>query len=497
MSRIETYEYFCTEMPTDPCPQKGIILITGATGYIGGRLVPELHLRGYRTRILVRAWHHELNIQFPGSEVIVGDVLDRDSLIPALENVYAAYYLVHSFKLGEHKFETADYRAAVNFSEVAEEMGVSRLIYLGGLGDSQAGLSPHLKSRYDVANVFRQSKVPSTILRAAIIIGSGSASYEIIHSLVKNLPFMFMPPWARTRCQPISVRDVIKYLVGVMEEDLTTGKEFDIGGADVLSYEEMLETQAEITGKKILFIPFPLHVKRIYSYSVSLLTPVPRNITRLLMGSVMNDVVILNNDINNFLPFVTISYKESLIRALSLEEKDNIRTRWSDAYPPEFELAIKLDEMSGNADFTSEYFLDSQKQASELFHTICKIGGKEGWFHYNWMWRMRGYIDRILLGVGSSRGRKNKEKLAINDVVDFWRVEDIRQNHFLVLRAEMKIPGKAWLRFGIDQKHDRNVLSVKALFYTKTVWGKIYWYLFLPFHFILFKALIKQIDLRS
>lgn len=497
MSLIESYEYFCSEMPTEPCSHKGIVLITGATGYIGGRLVPELHNRGYRTRILVRAWHHELGIQFPGSEVVVGDVLDRQSLIPALQDVHSAYYLVHSFKLGEEKFETADYRAAVNFSEVAEEMGVSRLIYLGGLGDSEAGLSPHLKSRYDVANVFRNSKVPATILRAAIIIGSGSASYEIIRSLVNTLPFMFMPPWARTRCQPIAIRDVIKYLVGVMEEELTTGKEFDIGGADVLTYEEMLEIQAEIIGKRIWFIPFPFNVKRIYSYSVSLLTPVPRNITRLLMGSVMNDVVIQNNDINNFLPFVTISYRESLIRALSLEEKDKIRTRWSDAYPPEFELAIRLSEMKGEPDYVSEYFLDSQKKASELFQTICKIGGKEGWFHYNWMWRMRGYIDRILLGVGSSRGRKNKDRLSINDVIDFWRVEDIRQNHYLLLRAEMKLPGKAWLRFGIEQKKDRNVLSVKAFFYTKTTWGKLYWYMFLPFHFLLFKALIKQIDLRS
>lgn len=497
MTEPTAFEYFCTNMPTEPRPEQGIVLITGATGYIGGRLVPELRMRGYQTRILVRAWHNDLKEQFPESEIVVGDVLNKESLYPALENVAVAYYLVHSFKLGETSFESADYTAALNFSEVAEEQAVKRIIYLGGLGDFQGELSPHLKSRLQVANVFRNSKVPATSLRAAIIIGSGSASYEIIRSLVKNLRFMFMPPWARTRCQPISVRDVIKYLVGVMEEDLTTGKEFDIGGPDVLSYEEMLETQAEIVGKKIWFFPFPLNVKRIYSYSVSLLTPVPRNITRLLMGSVMNDVVILNNDINNFLPFVTISYKESLIRALSLEEMDNIRTRWSDAYPPEFELAMKLEEMKGNPDYVSEYFLDSQKRSADLFQTICKIGGREGWFYYNWMWRMRGYMDRIILGVGSSRGRKNKEKLTINDVIDFWRVEDIRQNHFLLLRAEMKMPGKAWLRFGIDQKHDRNVLSVKAIFYTKTIWGRIYWYIFLPFHYFLFKALIKQIDLRS
>lgn len=497
MAEQSDYEYFCTEMPTLPRPECGIILITGATGYIGGRLVPELRNRGYKTRVLVRAWHENLQEQFPDSEIVVGDVLNKQSLYPVLKGVTMAYYLIHSFKLGETAFESADYRAASNFSEMAEEMGVQRIIYLGGLGDFERNLSPHLKSRLEVAAVFRNSKVPATILRAAIIIGSGSASYEIIRSLVKSLPVMFMPPWARTRCQPISVRDVIKYLVGVMEEDLTSGKEFDIGGPDILSYEEMLETQAEIVGKKIWFIPFPFHVRGLYAYSVSLMTPVPGEITRLLMGSVMNEVVILNSNINNLLPFVPISYRESLLRALSLEEKDRIRTRWSDAYPPAFELALKLNEMTGAPNFISEYFLDTQKKSMDLYQTICKIGGKEGWFYYNWMWRMRGYIDRMLLGVGSSRGRKNLDKLVINDVIDFWRVEDLKQNQYLLLRAEMKLPGKAWLRFGIEQKHDRNVLSVKAMFFTQTIWGRIYWYIFLPFHYFLFKALIRQIDFRS
>jgi uncharacterized protein YbjT (DUF2867 family) len=493
----DSYEYFSGNLPSEPKPELGKVLVTGATGYIGGRLVAELLHRGYDLRILVRAVSEENEERYPNTEIIAGDALDKESLVPALEGIHTAYYLIHSFLLDSDEFETADEIAARNFSEVASEQNVQKIIYLSGLGNFKSDLSAHLKSRIDVARIFLECEVPTTILRAAVIIGSGSASYEIIKHLVEKVPIMLMPLWSRTRCQPISVRDVIKYLVGFLEIDTSHNRMFDIGGTDILTYGQMLHVQALITGKKLRMLHIPLNLKRFYAYCVSLLTPVPGPITRCLMGSVMNEVICQEDDIKKLIPFETLSYQQSLEKALRIEAKDTVLTRWSDAYPPAFELARKLSEMNRVPEYASEYFLVSKQKKADLFKTICTIGGKEGWFYYNWMWRLRGYIDRIFLGVGSMRGRKNKDRLMVNDVVDFWRVEKIKQNKYLLLRAEMKLPGKAWLRFTIIDKSEECVVFVKAYFYVSNIWGRLYWLTFLPFHYFIFKSLLKQIDLRS
>jgi uncharacterized protein YbjT (DUF2867 family) len=445
---------------------------------------------------MVRAFSPEMTARWPGTEIMQGDVLVPDSLDPILAGVHTAYYLIHSFMLGNKDFEPADNQAARNFREAASRKGIQRIIYLGGLGNFSTMLSPHLRSRMDVAQEFQLGEVPVTILRAAVIIGSGSASYEIIKNLVQNVRVMLMPPWSGILCQPIAVRDVIKYLVGVLETEVPGNKVFDIGGPDILSYRDMLIIQAEVIGKRLWMIRFPFNMRRLYTYIVSLLTPVPGPVTRCLMGSVMNEVICQNKEICQKIPFKTVSYKESLEKALSLEEHNNIRTRWSDAYPPAYELSKKLHEMDREPDFFSEYSIQTSRNASELFETICHIGGKEGWFHYNWMWRLRGYVDRILLGVGSARGRKNSGTLTVNDVVDFWRVEEVIQDQLLLLRAEMKLPGLAWLRFSIQEKEGFNRLTVKAFFYTDKFSGRLYWYTFLPFHYFIFKSLIRQITLR-
>jgi hypothetical protein len=282
-----------------------------------------------------------------------------------------------------------------------------------------------------------------------------------------------------------------------LETPQTTGKVFDIGGEDILSYEDMLRTQAEILGKKQVFLNIPVSDIRFFSYIASLLTPVPNQITRCLFESGFNEVVCKENRIRTFLPFKTLPFRESLVRALSREEQDRVSTRWSDAYPPAHELAIKLGELAPPPQYVASYSLTSVKSMGALFRSICKIGGTEGWFDSNWMWKLRGMVDRILLGVGTSRGRRSQYSLRTNDVIDFWRVEDLVPNRKLLLRAEMKLPGKAWLQFTLSPSESRNCLTVTAYFQTTSFAGKLYWYFFLPFHHFIFRDLISHIEKRS
>ncbi len=490
-------DLFCCDLPSRPQPQLGRILVTGATGYVGGRLVPELLARGYRVRVMVRAALNEHEQRWPGAELVVADALSADSLGAALHGIHTAYYLLHSLLLGQEGLESTEIQAAGNFRRAAEQQGVTRIIYLGGLGEARAPLSPHLRSRMQVAEELGRGPVPATVLRAAIIIGSGSASYEIIEHLVKSLPILLVPHWAKTRCQPIGIRDVIKYLVGVLETPETSGRSFDIGGKDVLTYKEMLQILAGLLGRRRLFVPCPFGSIRFFAYCASLLTPVPAPITRCLMEGITNEVVCQNDDIRRILTFEPLRYREALVRAMSREEQDKVHTRWSDAYPPAHELAMKLREIRGAVRYASSYSLLTEKSAASLFRSVCKIGGKGGWFHGNWLWRLRGAIDRLLLGVGSSRGRRSSSSLRIDDVIDFWRVEDLERDAMLLLRAEMKLPGKAWLQFRIDREGDKNRLSVNAYYQPRGLFGKPYWYIFLPFHFFIFQSLIRQIEKRS
>ena len=490
---------FCDDLPSRPDPAIGRILVTGASGYIGGRLVPELLARGYRVRVTVRAHSPEYETKWPGAEIVVADALDEASLRAALRGVDVAYYLIHSMLLGAGRFADADIKAASNFRRVAEEACVKRIIYLGGLGDVRTHLSAHLKSRMEVAEELKRGAVPVTILRAAIIIGSGSASYEIVKNLVKKIPIIAVPPAVGHKCQPIGVRDVIKYLVGVMETAETSGRSFDIGGPDVLTYEDMMKTVADLLGKRRVFVRLPILNLRTYAYVASLLTPVPGPITRSLMEGLRNDVVCQDDSIRSLLPFSPLPYRDAIERAILREEQDRVHTRWSDAYPPSHALEMRLDELlaGGAPRYTASYSIASAKDAASIFRAICRIGGKDGWFHRNWMWRLRGMVDRILLGVGSSRGRRHHGSLKVNDVIGFWRVEDIKENRRLLLRSEMKLPGKAWLEFRIDDEAGARRLTVAAYYDTLSLAGSIYWYIFLPFHNSIFTGLIRQIERRS
>ena len=495
---IDHQDLFCKDLPTVPNTGCGKILVTGASGYIGGRLLPELVARGYQVRAMVRGDVQVYQRKWPEIEVVQADALDIISLSAALENIDTAYYLIHSLHLGYKRFEDADIQAAKNFRKAAEEKQIKRIIYLGGLGDFKAVFSSHLKNRIEVATELGSGHIPVTFLRAAIIIGSGSASYEIIHHLVSKSLIIFIPPWAQNWCQPISIRDVVKYLVGVLEVPETKGESFDLGGPDVLIYEDLLEIFSDILGKRTNLITLPVPYTGMYAFLASLITPVPIQITRCLLEGLRDEVICCDrNKINKYIRFELLDYRTAVIRALTREEQDKIHTRWSDAYPPAFELAIKLHEISDDLIYKYEHSISSIKPAPDLFHSICKVGGNTGWFNTNWMWRIRGIIDRFFFGVGTVRGRKTYSNLEINDVIDFWRVEDIKENSRLLLRAEMKIPGKAWLEFTITQKTDQNRLTIIAHYFTTGLFGKIYWYFFLPFHHIIFADLLQQIEKRA
>jgi uncharacterized protein YbjT (DUF2867 family) len=496
-TQLESESPFCADLPTSPRDLGGSVLVTGASGYIGGRLVPELLERGYRVRAMVRGGAEEIMRRWPGIEAVTADALDIRSLEAALDGVDTAYYLIHSMLLGPADFAGVDARAASNFAAVAGEMGIRRIIYLGGLGDVRSDLSPHLRSRMEVARRLQSGPVPVTILRAAIIIGSGSASYEILSNLVARLPMIFTPREVRSLCQPVSIRDVVKYLVGSLESEETSGGSFDIGGDEVMSYREMMRTVARILNRKRLFVTMPLVGLRTFGYMAGLLTPVPVPITMSLMEGLKNDVICEDSSIRKILPFEPLPYRTALVRAMSREQQDRIHTRWSDAYPPASELAIKLEEVHDQPMYRASTSLETAREADALYDSICRIGGKEGWFHGNWLWRIRGAFDRIILGVGTRRGRKSASGLRAGDVVDFWRVEDIIPSKRLLLRAEMKLPGKAWLEFHIGDHGDRRELSLTARYLTATLFGRAYWYFFLPFHRFIFKGLLRQIEERS
>ena len=476
------------------------ILVTGGSGYIGGRLIPRLLDAGYRVKALARTpeklterpWGRH-----PQLQIVQGDVLDPASLTTAVADCSAAYYLVHSMLPGVTDFAAADRQAARNMATAAAQAGLEQIIYLSGLGETSASLSHHLRSRTEVGDCLRQGNVPVTILRAAMIIGSGSASFEILRYLVDRLPVMVTPRWVHTPCQPISVRNVLFYLIGCLEEPRTIGKTFDIGQPQVTNYCELMQIYAEEAGlRKRLIFPVPLLTTRLSSYWIHLVTPVPSTIARPLAEGLSNPVVCTESSITDLLPQELFDARRAIRLALDRIRQQQVETTWTDSG------ILKPAEWSTDGDPNwsgGSVFVDSRELVlaatpDEVWPAVTSIGGDVGYYYADWLWKTRGLIDRLFGGVGLGRGRRSSPTLYPGDVIDFWRILAIKPNDRLLLVAEMKLPGKATLSFELSVTEQGNTrLQQTARFLPRGLLGLLYWYAVTPFHFFVFHGMLRGI----
>ena len=475
-----------------------LILVTGATGYIGGRLVPRLLDEGYRVRVLARdparlqgrTWLDRV-------EVAAGDVLRLETLPAAMAGVGAAYYLIHSMAGGED-FHERDVLAARQFGRAAAEAGVSRILYLGGLGDPETDLSPHLRSRQDTGDALRESGVPVTEFRAGVIVGSGSLSFETIRYLTERLPVMVCPKWVYTRTQPIAVRNVLDYLTAALATPESIGKIIEIGGAGVLTYGQMMTEYAAERGLHRTMIPVPVLTPRLSSYWVHLVTPVPATIAQPLIEGLRNEVVVHDDAARRLFPgIVPLDYRTAVARALARVEAHDVETAWSDA------LVSSQGDVPPVTLTTEEGMIREQRQLvvgaspAAVFGVFTGLGGKRGWLYMDWAWQLRGALDRLIGGVGLRRGRRDPDEMRVGDALDFWRVEAVEPGRVLRLRAEMKVPGKAWLEFQA-LPHDRGTLLIQTAFFEpKGLSGLLYWYGLYPIHAFVFSGMIRRVGERA
>lgn len=469
---------------------KPLILVTGATGYVGGRLLKVLEEAGHRVRCLARHPDHLSSKTAPGTCVVEGDLLEPESVRAAMEGVHTAYYLVHSMGSSE-SFLDKERASAHNFAEAARGAGVQRIIYLGGLGREEK-LSPHLDSRQEVGRILRASGVPTIEFRASIIIGSGSFSFEMVRALVDRLPVMVTPRWVRLRAQPIAVEDVISYLVAALDIGLDYSQVVEIGGADAVSYEEIMREYARQRGLKRPMIPVPVLTPRLSSLWLGLVTPVYATIGRKLIDSIRHETIVTNDVASRMFDIKPLGIKDAIERALRNEDREIAATRWSDALS-----SRGAHTHWGGVRFGSR-LVDSRTievpvSAEGAFRPIERIGGRTGWYYGNWMWIVRGFVDLLFGGAGVRRGRKHPEHLAVGDTVDFWRVEAITPNKLLRLSAEMKLPGRAWLQYEIEDNGSKCVIRQTSLFDPVGLPGLLYWYALVPFHHLIFGGMLKGI----
>ncbi len=468
------------------------ILVTGATGYIGGRLVPRLLAQDADVRCLARE-PARLAGRFAGAEIVQGDVFKRDDLLRAFEGVSVAYYLVHSMSDNKRDFAASDRIAAKTFGDTAREAGVARIIYLGGLGDDGEALSHHLRSRHEVGEILRASGVPVTEFRAAVIVGSGSASFEMMRYLTERLPVMIAPKWVDTRCQPIAVRDVLAYLVAELDIERHGNVVREIGGADVLAYRAMMMQYAQIRGlaRKMLVVPF--FTPRLSSAWVHLVTPIPARIARPLIDGLMNEVVVRHDEALREFPAIhPMGYAEAVERALNRYLTTGLETTWFDA--------VDVRRLPGKfAGLTEGMLIDRRQErtpanARDVATVFSMLGGKRGWLYADALWELRGVLDRLVGGFGMRRGRRSATELRVGDAIDFWRVEAWDPAGLLRLRAEMRLPGNAWLQFeAIPEADGGSVLRQTAFFEPRGIFGYLYWYSLIPFHEFIFGNMAKRI----
>jgi uncharacterized protein YbjT (DUF2867 family) len=476
--------------PTTDRSRSRTVVVTGATGYIGGRLVPRLLEAGFRVRCLVReprkldarAWRRD-----PGIEVRRVDLSDAAGVAAAMDGAEAAFYLVHSMIVKGAAYRQADLELARSFAAGARTAGVGRIIYLGGLGEMGPSLSSHLASRREVEGALASGGVPVTVFRAAMIIGSGSASFEILRYLVEHLPVMITPRWVHTRSQPIAVRNVLHYLVHCLDVPATTGRTLDIGGPEVLSYLELMRIMAEARGlPRRAVIPVPVLTPRLSSLWIHLVTPVPHTIARPLAEGLRNETVCRNDDAVRLMPQHLLSMREAIDAALGRRAVDEVETAWSDAG------AIPGDpDWAGGTVFVDHREVTVNASPQATFATASAIGGDTGWYGGNWLWRLRGLMDTLVGGPGLRRGRRDRQELMVGDALDFWRVIDVQPGRTFELRAEMKLPGDATLKVTVEPGGAGSTLGLTARFKPRGLLGILYWYAVLPLHGIVFSGMLR------
>lgn len=472
------------------------VLVTGATGYIGGRLVPRLLDSGFDVRCMTRdpgqltldPWRDQV-------EVVAADALVPESLGRALEGCEAAYYLIHAMGTSSVSFDDVDRQAAENFTDAASREELGRIVYLGALGSDSEDLSKHLDSRHEVGTILASGSTPVTELRAAVIIGSGSMSFEMIRHLTEVLPIMMRPPWVRSQCQPIAVRNVLEILISVLSDPDAANQIYDIGGPDILTYEEMMQGYAEVAGlRRRIVVPLPIFSARLSPFFVGMATPLPIAITRPLIESLRNDVVIHNDSPPAFDPSGLMPYSEAVGRALVRISDSDVETRWSDALTSPAAPMPSDPVWSGATMEVDQRIVSSSAQTADLFWAVSRIGGEVGYYTMNWAWTLRGWFDKLIGGVGRRRGRRHPEELRPGEALDFFRVAAVDpEQGTLLLRAEMKVPGSAWLGWSIEPTDNGSRLIQSARFAPRGLLGRLYWYAMLPFHAPIFKRMAQQI----
>ncbi len=459
---------------------------------MGGRLLKDLEEAGHHVRCLVRRPCLLTGRTAPGTEIVQSDLSDYPTLVEAMKNVDAAYYLVHAMG-SSVDFETEDRRLADVFSRAARAAKVKRLIYLGGLcPPAEKDLSPHLRSRLEVGQIFQLSGVPTLEFRASIILGSGSLSFEIIRSLVERLPIMVTPHWVRVKAQPIFIDDVLAYLIRALEIPLETNRVYEIGGEDVMSYGQLMAEYARQRGLRRWMIPVPVLTPRLSGIWLNLVAPVYARIGRKLVESIRHSTVVNRSDALRDFPIRPLGVKDALARVMAGEERHFNTTRWADA------VSSQANERAWKETAWGTRIVDHRQAISVLtpehaFDRIQRIGGKRGWYFMNVLWRFRGWVDSLLGGVGLRRGRRDPVDLRAGDALDYWRVELIEPGRRLRLRAEMKLPGRAWLEFDVKPHSHGCEIHQTALFDPLGLWGLAYWYALLPIHIWIFSGLLKTI----
>ena len=472
-----------------------LILLTGATGYVGARLLRALEQQALQVRCLARRPEMLTGRTGARTEIVAGDVLDPDSLDRALQNVDTAFYLVHSMG-SAGSFEESDRQAAQNFASAAAKAGIRRIVYLGGLGDSQQPLSAHLRSRHEVGEILRSTGVQVIEFRASIVIGSGSLSFEMVRALVERLPVMIAPRWVSVLSQPIAVSDLLSYLVAAIDLEVSESRVFEIGGADQVSYGDLMREYARQRGLRRLIIPVPVLTPRLSSLWLGLVTPLYARVGRKLIDSICYPTVVRDQTASATFAIAPLGYREAIHAALRNEDREFAESRWSDAISSTGAATGSAGGAFGSR-FVDSRTVEVHCAPAQVFAAVERIGGQTGWYFTNWLWGLRGVMDLAIGGIGMRRGRPHPERLRVGDTLDCWRVEALEPGRRLRLAAEMKLPGRAWLEFEVTGNGPSCQLRQTATFDARGVLGRAYWYLVYPLHQVVFAGMLRGIAAAS